>query len=263
MGADEPTGVGDTVIVGDGGALVWDDNVQELWERLRTGPAVCTYGHGHSLMASPAAVDQYLHLPDVASSNPAAVYLGSETGLIPLQVDPPDHVRYRRMLDPLFTPPKMATLEADVADLVNRRIDGFIERGSCDVASELALPIPCATFLRLLGLPIERLDEFIVMKDDLIRPVPSDAEDATAMRARAGAWVFELFGDALDQRADNPTDDVIGHLVRLEQAGATDAHRVAQRLPPATHRRPRHGHGEPRVLLRLSGPKSGPSAPTG
>lgn len=220
MRADEPTGVGDSVLDGENNALIWDDNVQELWERLRTGPAVRTYGHGHSLMTSPTAVDQYLHLSALASSNPAAVFLGSEAGLIPLQVDPPDHVRYRRMLDPLFTPPKMAALEADVATLVNRRIDGFIERGSCDVASELAVPIPCATFLRLLGLPIERLDEFIVMKDDLIRPVPTDADDATAMRARAGAWVFDLFGEALDQRADHPTDDVIGHLVRLEQAGA-------------------------------------------
>ena len=217
MRADEPTGVGDSVLDGENNALIWDDNVQELWERLRTGPAVRTYGHGHSLMTSPTAVDQYLHLSALASSNPAAVFLGSEAGLIPLQVDPPDHVRYRRMLDPLFTPPKMAALEADVATLVNRRIDGFIERGSCDVASELAVPIPCATFLRLLGLPIERLDEFIVMKDDLIRPVPTDADDATAMRARAGAWVFDLFGEALDQRADHPTDDVIGHLVRLEQ----------------------------------------------
>lgn len=220
MRADEPTGVGDTVIEGESNALIWDDSVQELWETLRTGPAVRSYGHGHSLMTSPTAVDQYLHLPALASSNPAAVYLGSETGLIPLQVDPPDHVRYRRMLDPLFTPPKMATLEADVAALVNRRIDGFIERGTCELASELAVPIPCGTFLRLLGLPIERLDEFIVMKDELIRPVPSDTEDATAIRARAGAWVFELFGDALDQRAEQPTDDVIGHLVRLEQSGA-------------------------------------------
>jgi cytochrome P450 len=113
----------------------------------------------------------------------------------------------------------MAKLEAEVAALVNQRIDSFIEQGACDLASELAVPIPCGTFLRLLGLPIERLDEFIAMKDNLIRPTSTATEDATAIRARAGAWVFALFGDALDERAAQPTDDVIGHLVRLEQAG--------------------------------------------
>jgi cytochrome P450 len=55
------------------------------------------------------------------------------------------------------------------------------------------------------------------MKDDLVRPTSTATEDATAIRVRAGAWVFALFGDALDQRAAEPTDDVIGHLARLER----------------------------------------------
>ena len=220
MRTDESAIAGDTRSDhGYGDALIWDDDVQQLWERLRTGPAVRHNADGPSIMASPTAVDEYLHQPELMSSNPGAVFLGSETGLIPLQIDPPGHVRYRRMLDPLFTPPKMAKLEAEVAVLVNRHIDGFIDRGDCDLASELAVPIPCGTFLRLLGLPIERLDEFIVMKDELIRPVARDADDAAAIRSRAGAWVFELFGEALDQRVACPTDDVIGHLVRLEQSG--------------------------------------------
>jgi cytochrome P450 len=199
--------------------LVWGDDVQERWESFRRGPAVRRFRDGHPLMVSPTAVDHYLHEPVLVSSNPDAVFLGSETGLIPLQIDPPDHVRYRRLLDPLFTPPKMARLEAEVAALVNRHIDSFIGRGSCDLASELAVPIPCGTFLRLLGLPLERLDEFIVMKDELIRPVASEKEDADAIRTRAGVAVFDMFRQALEQRADQPTDDVVGHLVRLEQSG--------------------------------------------
>ena len=34
--------------------------------------------------------------------------------LIPLQVDPPDHVRYRKMLDPIFAPRRMAAHEAEL-----------------------------------------------------------------------------------------------------------------------------------------------------
>jgi cytochrome P450 len=139
--------------------------------------------------------------------------------LIPLQVDPPDHLRYRRMLDPLFTPPKMAKLEADVANLTNRCIDRFIEDGQCDFASQFAVPIPSGTFLHLLGLPIERLDEFMVFKDAMIRPRGETPEEAHANLQKAGQWVFNMFNEALEERANQLTDDVLGHLWRLEQAG--------------------------------------------
>jgi cytochrome P450 len=197
---------------------IWGDNVQEDWERMRTGPAVLDFG-SVSMLTSPSAIDELMHDPALLSSNPDAQFLGSETGLIPLQVDPPDHVRYRRMLDPLFTPPKMAKLEGEVSALVNQCIDKFIERGSCDLASEFALPIPSGTFLHLLGLPLEGLDEFIAVKDELIRPVGKDQAELDAIRARAAQWVFELFGEALDRRAVEPTDDILGHLSRLEIAG--------------------------------------------
>ena len=108
------------------------------------------------MIATAAAVDEVLHDISRFSSNPKAIYLGSDTGLIPLQVDPPEHVRYRRMLDPLFAPRKMQALEDGVAAHVNRCIDGFIERGSCDFSEDVAVPIPSGTFLQLLGLPLSR-----------------------------------------------------------------------------------------------------------
>jgi len=197
---------------------IWGDNVQADWETMRTGPAVLDFG-SVSMMTSPTAIAEFMHDPALLSSNPEAQFLGSETGLIPLQVDPPEHRRYRRMLDPLFTPPKMAKLEGEVAALVNQCIDGFIERGSCDLAAEFALPIPSGTFLHLLGLPLDRLDEFLAKKDDLIRPVDQDGGGLDDVRARAAQWANDLFGEALDRRAVEPTDDILGHLSRLELAG--------------------------------------------
>ncbi|HEY1465541.1 MAG TPA: cytochrome P450 [Acidimicrobiales bacterium] len=197
---------------------LWGDNVQADWEKMRTGPAVLDFGTV-SMMTSPTAIDEFMHNPELVSSNPEAQYLGSETGLIPLQVDPPEHRRYRRMLDPLFTPPKMAKLEGEVAVLVNQCIDQFIERGRCDLAAEFALPIPSGTFLHLLGLPLDRLDEFLAVKDDLIRPPGEGGAEADSARTKAAEWVFELFGEALDRRVAEPTDDILGHLSRLELAG--------------------------------------------
>ena len=43
-----------------------------------------------------------LRNPDVFSSTMDAIDIGNVRPLIPLQIDPPDHVKFRRLLDPLF-----------------------------------------------------------------------------------------------------------------------------------------------------------------
>lgn len=208
-----------TVFQLDGNETIWGSDAQEHWQRLGAGSACVRIGD-KVLVSSPSAVDTVLHDPERFSSGPDALFLGSKTGLVPLQVDPPGHVRYRRLLDPLFTPRRLAALEAGVAELTNRCLDGFIDRGRCDLSSELAVPVPCGTFLQLMGLPLEGLDEFIERKDDIIRPVGSNQDEVEAKRAAAGRWIYEMYTGELDRRRGAPAgDDVLGHLVAQEEAG--------------------------------------------
>src|SRR6516225_8003312 len=111
-----------------------------------------------------------------------AVDLGNIRPMIPLQIDPPEHAKYRRILDPLFTPREMARREPGVSELVNEMIDRFADRGECDFHAEFAVPLPCTVFLQLLGLPPEDLDQFLAWKDGVIRPegVVGPAEHAKA-----------------------------------------------------------------------------------
>ena len=66
-----------------------------------------------------------LRHPEVFSSKDV-VNLGGAP-LIPLSVDPPEHAKYRRMLDPEFSPKKMQALEPEARDLVNQLIDKFVD----------------------------------------------------------------------------------------------------------------------------------------
>ena len=81
-----------------------------------------------------------LRHPEVFSSAPGAVNIGQDHPLIPLQVDPPEHAKYRRMLDPEFSPAKMRDLEPDVRALTNALIDTFVDRGACDFHADFAEP---------------------------------------------------------------------------------------------------------------------------
>src|SRR6201997_2809583 len=76
-----------------------------------------------------ADIEMTLKHTELFSSNMDAVDLGNVRPMIPLQIDPPEHAKYRRMLDPLFTPREMARREPGITALVNEMIDRFAKRG--------------------------------------------------------------------------------------------------------------------------------------
>jgi cytochrome P450 len=126
--------------------------------------------------------------------------LGNDRPLIPLQIDPPEHKKYRKLLDPFLEPRKVARLEEDVATLVNELIDRFVESGSCELVADLAVPLPCTVFLRLLGLPLEDLDLFLRIKEGIIRGNGEATIEAQYQaRTTAGKLCYEYFEQALDR----------------------------------------------------------------
>jgi len=77
--------------------------------------------------------------------------LGNIRPLIPLNVDPPLHSKYRKLLDPLFAPKRMDEQEADITRRVNALIDTFEARGACNFTEEFAEIFPSSVFLGQIG----------------------------------------------------------------------------------------------------------------
>lgn len=152
-----------------------------------------------------------LRNPDVFSSTEAAVDIGQERPLIPLQVDPPDHAGYRRLLDPHFSPRAVNDMEGAIRELANDLIDGFAGRGGCDFHAEFATPFPATIFLRLMGLPLDELPRFLGWRDGIIRPPvdPSDPEAARAVRKSTGQEIYAYFDLVVEERTRQPRDDLM------------------------------------------------------
>jgi cytochrome P450 len=146
---------------------------------------------------------------------------GQDEPLIPLNVDPPVHVKYRRILDPYFAPKKMATLQPAVEKHTNDLIDTFIDKGSCDFSEEVAVPMPCSTFLSLFGLSLSELETFIKWKDYLLRAeaFTANAEDADVLRRQTAVDVCTLMATEVYDRRANPKDDLITYLSQCEMDG--------------------------------------------
>jgi cytochrome P450 len=162
-----------------------------------------------------ADIEMALKHTELFSSNMDAVDLGNLRPLIPLQIDPPEHAKYRRILDPLFTPREMARREPEVTKLVNEMIDAFADRGECDFHAEFAVPLPCTVFLQLLGLPLEDLEQFLTWKDGVIRPEggPFTFEERHAATAPVAQKIYDYFERAIDDHIANPRDDVLSALI--------------------------------------------------
>ncbi len=192
---------------------------QLFWRRLReVGPVVRDPFDSFNVVRR-AEVEFTLRHPELFSSAMEAVDLGQERPLIPLQVDPPDHVKYRRLLDPVFAPRQMALIEGDIAVLVNELIDRFIGRDGCEFGAEFAVPLPSAVFLRLMGMPLSDLETFLEMKDGILRPQGSTMEEVKAGQREWAARIDGYFQAALEDRAKARRDDLLSKLLDAEVAG--------------------------------------------
>jgi cytochrome P450 len=167
-----------------------------------------------------ADIEMALKRTEVFSSNMDAVDLGNVRPLIPLQIDPPEHAKYRRVLDPLFTPREMGRREPRITQLVNEMIDNFVDRGECDFHAELAVPLPCTVFLQLLGLPLDDLDTLLAWKDVVIRPEGVQGYEERGKASEAVArQIYEYFERAIDDHIADPRDDVLSAMIAADVAG--------------------------------------------
>jgi cytochrome P450 len=154
--------------------------------------------------------------PGVFSSAKAFDRLGSPVPLIPIAIDPPDHTRLRRMLDPFFSPRKMAEREAELRRQAGELIDAIVAAGGqCDVMPVLATPFPSQVFLTLFGLPMEDRDRLVRWKDAILQFTdPSSSEATPEVMAHALELFTYLTEHIAARRSDSTGNDMLSQLMQ-------------------------------------------------
>ena len=93
--------------------------------------------------------------PDVLGTGGRGGAMGNDNPLIPLEIDGPEHRKWRRVLDPMFAPKQVAMLEDGIRELARELIDDFAGASEADLTAQFCVPLPCLTFLRLVGAPVK------------------------------------------------------------------------------------------------------------
>jgi len=193
-------------------------NPQPMFKALRESmPVMAVEGVG-VVLTGRAEIDEAFRDPETFSSNMSAIDLKNVRPLIPLQIDPPDHKKYRKLLDPIFAPREVAKLEESLSASVNELVDRFVDRGETDFSAEFSTLFPTRVFLNLLGLPVDELPRFLALKDGIIRPhvavgsVYGSPESVAHQKETADA-IYAYFDEVLDQREAERRDDLLSRFL--------------------------------------------------
>ena len=139
---------------------------------------------------------------------------------IPLQLDPPEHSKYRHLLLSLFAPNVAKAMEPQTRAMAQGLLEGIRERGECEFIRDFAIPLPFEIILTWLGIPRDGWDLIMHAEDAGIRLHASDP-DARVRSVALKQQVNDYFEQVLTRRMQHPSSefDVIGYLVQADVAG--------------------------------------------
>ena len=105
----------------------------------------------------------------------------SPVPMFPIEMDPPDYLPYRKLLNPFFSPAASKSWQPRVTRWVDVCLDQVIEKGSFDIVDDLANPVPSLFTCEFLGLPIEHWRDYAEVQHEIIY-TPPDEQERVIMR---------------------------------------------------------------------------------
>ena len=113
-----------------------------------------------------------------------------------INMDPPAHGRYRRLVAAAFTPRRLAMLEPRVQEIAAGVIDAVAPLGQCDAVHDIAAPMPMTVIAGLLGIP-ERSRELFDISNRMVGAVDVADPRERAERATMASIEIQLLGQQL------------------------------------------------------------------
>lgn len=154
--------------------------------------------------------------------------------------DPPDHTRFRALVEKAFTPSKVRAIEASIEQIVDELIDGFIVDGEVEFMARFGNPLPLIVFGDQLGVPRADLPRFKHWSDVLLEqmnPLLTPEREIALTHEVCDLEQF-LAARAEEYRAQ-PGSTILSDLVHAEangeRLGMAELLSVIMQLVPAGH----------------------------
>ncbi len=133
--------------------------------------------------------------------------------LLMLNMDPPVHLKYRRLVRSAFTPKKVDSYEARFRDIAREIVEEAIQGGECEFVEDMAAELPLIAICELMGVPLDkrrRLFELTNIMLGMDDPELSTSEEDGQL---AMGEMFMLAQELAVQHRENPQDDIVNVLL--------------------------------------------------
>jgi cytochrome P450 family 142 subfamily A polypeptide 1 len=168
-------------------------------------------------------VTRYADLKHVSSDTATFSNAGGirpESGPIAMMIDmdDPEHIRRRKLVNRGYTPRRIRDREDEVRAACNTIIDRIADRDEVDLVWDIAAPLPLAMIANDLGFAEPDRAQLLEWSDAMLRALTGDPAAGAAAGEAFGGYVAYVTDVIADRRA-NPTDDLMSVLCHAEVDG--------------------------------------------
>lgn len=196
------------------------DNIFSTYSELR---GKCPVGRGHKyggfwFVTKYEDIYRIEHDSETFKVAPTMIVppMGNKRPMIPIDLDRPDNLKFRRILLRDFAPQKIDAIGPAVRSVARQLLSNVPDSNEIDASAVLAKPLPTIVFSRMMGLPEEDLPLFHDWVDRIVYVRTHDPE----VSRRTVDELYEYFSKLRSRRlTQGSRDDLIGHLLQGEIDG--------------------------------------------
>jgi cholest-4-en-3-one 26-monooxygenase len=139
-----------------------------------------------------------------------------------LNMDPPQHVKYRRLVQPGFTPKMVALLEPRIREAARAVLDAVVDKNECDFVTELASELPLVLICELMGIPQEKRQDIFEWSNTMIGFDDPELSGDGQMGAAGKMWMYA--NELAASKRTNPDDSLVSKMIN----GSVDGDQISE-----------------------------------
>lgn len=161
-----------------------------------------------------------------SSAQGISLFVGTSEPPQLIEMDPPRHTGYRKLVSRTFTPMRVNAMEPMVRELTRKWLATLAGRQECDLIGDFAAKLPMDVISTMVGVPAADHDRLRGWADQMLEldadaPAPGDAEFSPGKYAGGGAMakMGSYFSALIADKRAHPADDMISALLEAEIDG--------------------------------------------
>lgn len=169
---------------------------------------------GHWIVTDGDLMIELLRKPNIFSNQNFSIpHVENIPKTIPLSLDPPEHRPYRQMMRPFFEKKAIAPLQVRIQQWADKLIGAVKADGQCEFIDAVGSRFPVSVFMEMLGLPLDRFDEFRQLVNENFALAGTDGAMAVQMK------IVAVLAEFVKERQADPKDDMMSHIIKSDIEG--------------------------------------------